>query len=300
MLQQAIWQAIARHRELALGLTFVGVAGWELVEFMALERPHGGAGPLPLALHSVQIALVLIVTWTVIRAWQARSRYEDALARMVEQATMAQEEERRRIAYDVHDGIAQLIVSAKQHVDTARDLADGAPARARHELGRAGQRLEAAVVETRRVLRALRPSAVDSLGLADAMRRALEEAAGDAGWASRFVDELGDTPVPPAVETAAFRILQESLLNAARHAKSTRVEVDLGRRPGWLRLEVRDDGVGLCPGAGSGRGLGLAGMRERARLLGGTCRIEARAGGGTAVCVALPLGPESRRAAGDG
>jgi signal transduction histidine kinase len=296
MLRQAIWQGIAKHRELALGLTFIGVAGWELMEVVALERPHGATGPLPLALHSIQIALVLVVTWTVIRAWQERSRYEDALARMVERAVMAQEEERRRIAYDVHDGIAQLIVSAKQHVDTARDLADVGPPRARHELARAGQRLEAAIVETRRVLRALRPSAVDSLGLADAMRRALDEAAGDAGWAARFVDELGDTPVPPAVETAAFRILQESLLNAARHANGTSVEVELGGRPGWLCLEVRDDGVGLRPEALSGRGLGLAGMRERARLLGGTCRIENRVGGGTAVSVALPLGPESPRA----
>jgi signal transduction histidine kinase len=208
---------------------------------------------------------------------------------MVEQVVMAQEEERRRIAYDVHDGIAQLIVSAKQHVDTARDLVDAQPLQARREMGRASHRLETAVVETRRVLRALRPSAVDSLGLADAMRRALDEAAGDAGWSARFVDELGDTPLPPAVETAAFRILQESLLNAARHAKSTRIEVELRRRPGWLRLEVRDDGTGLPDDALSSRGLGLAGMRERARLLGGTCHVASRAGGGTAVSVALPL-----------
>src|SRR5215471_6901490 len=293
MLWQAAWRAVARHRELALALTFLGVAGWELVEFVTLERPKGTRGPLPLTVHSVQITLVLIVTWTMIRAWQQRTRYEDALAGMVEKVIMAQEEERRRIAYDVHDGIDQLIVSAKQHVDTARELDTRDRERTQGELARASRRLDAAVVETRRVLQALRPSAIDSLGLAGAMRRALDDAAQDAGWAVHFVDHLGEAQVPAPVETAAFRILQESLLNAARHSQSASVEVELGARRGWLDLAVRDDGVGLSPdaSAAAGRGLGLTGMRERARLLGGTCLIESRRGGGTAISVALPLDP---------
>jgi two-component system, NarL family, sensor histidine kinase UhpB len=97
--------------------------------------------------------------------------------------------------------------------------------------------------------------------------------------------------MPAAVETAAFRILQEGLANAARHAASTEVEVALRRRAGWLDLEVRDNGVGLGRdgGAGRGQGLGLAGMRERTRLLGGTFQIESGAGGGTRIRVALPL-----------
>lgn len=289
---QATWRVLVRHRELALALTFAAAAGWELVEYLLLESPRGARGPVALALHSVQILLILGVAWVVMRAWQERTRYEEALAAMVEKVLVAQEDERRRIAYDVHDGIAQLIVSAKQHVDTCRDLGGQDDARARHELGRAALRLEGAIVETRRVLRALRPSAVDSLGLADAMRRALEDAAHEAGWAVRFVDNLGEARVPAAVETAAFRILQESLLNASRHARSSSIEVELTRRPGWLHLDVRDDGIGLDHAAAAAeRGLGLRGMRERARLLGGTCRIESRRGGGTVISVALPLGP---------
>jgi signal transduction histidine kinase len=285
-----VWRAIGRNRELALALTFIGAAGWEMVEFLAIEGPHGATGPLPLTLHSVQVLIGLAVTWAVVRAWQERSRYEDALARMVEKVVMAQEEERRRIAFDLHDGIAQLIVSAKQHVDTCRDLADRDPARADRELGRAALRLEGAIVETRRVLKALRPSAVDAVGLAEAMRRALDDAAQETGWATRFVDNLGDARVPPAVETAAFRILQESLANASRHAASTTVEVALDRQPGWLQLEVRDDGVGFGDGEpAAGRGLGLAGMRERARLLGGTLRVESGQGRGTRIRVVLPL-----------
>src|SRR5262245_50521314 len=177
-----IWQSVAKRRELALALTFIGAVGWELMEFISLEGPHRAGTPLSLGLHSIQIALVVSVTWSVIRAWQERTRYESALAAMVEKVVMAQEEERRRIAYDVHDGIAQLIVSAKQHVDTCRDLSGRDEARARQELGRAAQRLGVAIVETRRVLRALGPAATDSLGLAEAMRRAVDDAAQDAGW----------------------------------------------------------------------------------------------------------------------
>ena len=284
------WRVLTKHRELALVLIFAIAAGWELVEFLLLESPRGTRGPVALVMHSVQILIILAVARIVIRAWHERMRYEETLGAMVEKVLVAQEDERRRIAYDVHDGIAQLIVSAKQHVDTCRDLAETDDARAHHELERAAQRLEGAIVETRRVLRALRPSAVDSLGLADAMRRVLDEAAEEAGWAVRFVDNLGEGRVPAAVETAAFRILQESLLNASRHAKSSNVEVELTRHSGWLHLDVRDDGIGLDETGAAGRGLGLRGMRERARLLGGTCRIEPRRGGGTAISVTLPLG----------
>jgi signal transduction histidine kinase len=294
---QTTWRVMVRHRELALAATFAAAAGWELVEFLLLEGPRGARAPVALALHAVQILLIVCVAAVVLRAWQERTRYEEALGAMVKKVLAAQEEERRRIAFDVHDGLAQLIVSAKQHVDTCRELDDGDAARARHELGRAAQRLESAIVETRRVLRALRPSAMDSLGLADAMRRALEDTAQEAGWTVRFVDNLGQVRVPAAVETAAYRILQESLLNASRHASSSSVEVELTRRAGWLHLDVRDDGIGLDEAAAGGRGLGLRGMRERARLLGGTCCIERRRDGGTAIRVALPLGAEAAAAA---
>ena len=290
-----LWLAVVKHRELALAATFVAAASWELVEWVALERPRGVRAPVALGLHAVQILLILGVTWVVIRAWHERNRYEETLAAMVGKVMTAQEEERRRIAYDVHDGVAQLITSAKQHLDTSLDLTGRDEDRARHELGRASSRLSEAIVETRRVLRALGPSAMDSLGLAEAMRRALEEAAAEAGWSMRFIDNLGDGPVPPAVETAAFRILQESVRNASRHSRSTRIEVELARTAGWLHLDVRDDGIGLEPEhIGSGRGLGLSGMRERARLLGGTCRIVSRRGRGTTISVALPLEPSAR------
>jgi two-component system sensor histidine kinase UhpB len=274
------WRVVERHRELALILIFLAAAGWELVEFLVMEGPRGVTGAWPLTLHSVQVLIAVGVTWAVFHAWQQRTRYQDTLTSRVEQSVMAQEEERRRITYDLHDGIAPLIVSG--------------------ELDRAADRLDRAIVETRRVLQALRPSAVASLGLAEAARRALDDAGQEAGWITRFVEDVGDARVPAAVETAAFRILQEGLANAARHAASTRVEVALHRRNGWLDLEVTDNGVGLGhDGAAGGHGLGLAGMRERTRLLGGTFRIESVASGGTHIRLALPLGAGAGDAVGD-
>jgi signal transduction histidine kinase len=292
------WRLVERHHELALVAIFFAAAGWELVEVLTIGAPRPATGALPIVLHSVQVLIVVGVTWAVFRAWRQRTRYEDALATMVEQNVMAQEEERRRIAFDLHDGIAPLIVSAKQHVDTGRDLAGRDPSRADREIARAAERLDRAIVETRRVLNALRPSAVASLGLAEAARRAVDDAGQQAGWTTRFVAEVGDARMPAAVETAAFRILQEGLANAARHAASTLVEVALRRRVGWLDLEVSDNGVGIGPDgmAGAGRGLGLAGMRERTRLLGGTFQIESGASGGTLIRVALPLGTGARDA----
>src|SRR5262245_28108807 len=299
MAWQTLGGAVARHRELALAAAFIAMAGWELIEFLFLERPPVTDGPLTLALHSIQVALVVAVAWVVIRAWQERTRHEDALTRMVATVVTAQEEERRRIAYEVHDGIAQLIVSAKQHGGTARDIFGRDPDRAARESAMAAERLQGAIVETRRVLQALGPSAVDSVGLVEAMRRALERAGQEAGWSTRFVDNLGDARVPAAVETTAYRILQESLVNASRHARSTSVEVELSRRQGWLHLEVRDDGAGFDEHRGQPSGLGLAGMRERARLLGGTCRIDSGPGFGTSISVALPLAPGKDDRAGD-
>jgi signal transduction histidine kinase len=236
---QTVGAAVARHRELALVVAFVGMTAWELFEFAILEQPYVNGGPLTVLVHSLQVALVLAVTWTIGRAWQERIRHEETLARMVQEVVMAGEDERRRIGYDIHDGIAQLVVSAKQHLDAARAVAGDDWSHAGEQLDRASVRLQGALTETRRVLHALRPSAVESVGLVPAMRRVLDDVAQEAGWSTRFVDEIGQGRLPVAVETAAFRIVQETLANAARHARSTNVEVEVGRREGCLHLEIR-------------------------------------------------------------
>src|SRR5262245_9850109 len=279
--------ALGYYRELLLAATFVVMAAWEVLEILLLEPAYRAPLPLTLVIHSLQVLLIVTATGIALRAWREKTERQRALASLVEQVIAAQDDERRRVAYDVHDGVAQLIVSAKQHLDTAADLWSREPRRAASETAIAADRLGRAIAETRRILAALRPLAVDAAGLADVARQTLDEIARETGWSVDLVENLGAARLPPTVETAAFRILQEALSNARKHAGTTRIEVVLSRDTDRIHLDVRDYGVGLAP-AGA-RGLGLPSMRERARLLGGSCVVEAATGGGTHVHAEIPL-----------
>jgi signal transduction histidine kinase len=285
-----IGTTLRRHHEVILAIAFVAMASYELLEMRTLE-PRGSR--LSVLLHAVQVLLILIATYTVLRAWRRRAAHADAMARLMEKVVVAQEEERRRVAYDLHDGVAQLLVSAKQHLDTCADMSAVAAARASQELAMGLDRLGQAITETRRMLLALRPAPIDEAGLVAAARESLEQAAQEAGWSVGFTENLNGLRVSAAVETALFRILQEALANARKHADASRVDVTLRREGDWLVLEVRDVGRGLPAGAAAldGRGLGLSSMRDRARLLGGICTVRSQPGEGTLVQARLPLRP---------
>lgn len=278
--------------EAALVATFLGMAAYEGAEVLLLEAPTGPGVSLTILLHSLQVLAILAGAWALLRALRQRAAHQEALARMVEKVLFAQEQERRRVAYELHDAVSPLVVSAKQHAETCRDSWSDDDARARAELDRGIERLRQAIVETRRLLRALRPTDVDAEGLAAAVRRVLDEAAEEADWTVAFEHDLGELRLPSAVEMAAFRVAQEALRNAAKHARAGRVEVRLQRAGDALRLKVRDDGVGFSAGEVPSRGLGLASMRERAELLGGSCHIESARSQGTTVEVSLPLRTE--------
>jgi signal transduction histidine kinase len=142
----------------------------------------------------------------------------------------------------------------------------------------------------------LRPAALDELGLAASVRDLAERTQAVYGLE---VETLVELPAPdgsprrlgPDVETAAYRIVQECLSNAARHAGASRVVVELSQLGGALAVEVRDDGGGFDPGNATG-GFGLRGMRERVDLLDGRFEIVSGAGRGTQVAAALPLDPD--------
>lgn len=287
----ALGATLRRHHEIVLAAAFVAMASYELLEMRALE-PSRGSGT-SLALHAVQVLVILTATYAVLRAWQRKTAHAEAMARLMEQVVAAQDAERRRIAYELHDGLAQLIVSAKQHLDTCADLWPTAREQATRELTVGIARLEGAIVETRRVVLALRPAAVDDGGLVAAARNSLEQVAEEAGWQVAFTENLGGARLPAAVEAAAFRILQEALTNARKHAGAARVDVHLRREADWLVLDVSDSGDGVPAGDdfAGGRGLGLSSMRERARLLGGHCVVHRGPAGGTRVRARLPLHP---------
>jgi signal transduction histidine kinase len=234
---------------------------------------------------AVGVTLAAFIYWfpvSVGRAMEAEIR---------ERTLAAQEAERRRIAYDLHDGIAQLIVSAKQHLDTCQDIWGTDRPRAASELVKGVDRLQRALTETRDVLTSLRPSSVEAAGLRGAIQALLTDTGRQQGWSTDLRDELGDRPLPFAVENAVFRITQEALSNAARHAAARHVSVELRRDgEGWIEASIGDDGRGFEMKASvePTSGMGLESMRERARLLGGSVTI-ASAGRGTIVCARLPL-----------
>lgn len=289
MARRIVQRVLGRDREIVLAAAFLAMASYELLEMRMFELSSRSPLSLAVAVHALQVVLILGATAVILRAWRQKTAHEEALARLVEKVVVAQEEERRRVAFDVHDGIAQFIVSAKQHLDTCADLWSQEPARAVSELATGRDRLGRALVETRRVLAALRPSAIAADGLVGAMRKSLDEMAQENGWSVSLQADVGTAPLPSAVETSVFRIFQEAVANAARHADTPRVDIDLRREGSWLVLDVHDHGRGFVVNAGHHRGLGLSSMQERARLLGGRCVIESGPRLGTRLVVRLPL-----------
>ena len=206
----------------------------------------------------------------------------------------SQEQERRKIAYDIHDGIAQLMVSAQHHLESFDFLWRDDACLAEDQLRRGRTKLRQAIVETRRLMTQLRPVSLETLGLVPAVQQYLNELGKDAGWEIDYHAEVAALQLSSDGETALFRILQEALTNAWKHAHTSMIRLSLhteGEKNDLLVAVVQDWGKGFEPAhlpPGS-RGIGLMGMRERARLLGGVCSIESRPDRGTTVRLRIPL-----------
>lgn len=200
----------------------------------------------------------------------------------------AQEEERARIARDLHDEVNQALTAILLRLQaSAADAPEGLAA----ELAETRALAQQAMDELLRLVRELRPTALDDHGLVPALRSQVTEFGRRPGITAEL-DIDDDLPeLSPDEQLVVYRIAQESLSNVARHADATHVTVSLGRLPGGhVRLRVADDGVGLrSPSPTPGTGLGLAGMRERALLAGGKLDVRTRAldGSGTVVELAL-------------
>jgi signal transduction histidine kinase len=225
-------------------------------------------GTLTLGLLCAALAVVLGAALYLLpmRAIAAAQRRITALTGRL--ALTLQEEDRRRIARDLHDGAGQALTAARlQLLCAARTSSPEA-------LASAARHLDEAIDEVRRSTSALMPPALSALGLAGALRRHCADFAASTGLqvCCQIAEDLG--PIPPAVETACYRIAQEALHNVARHARARRATVHLSRRRGRLVLQIHDDGEGAVPDPDPARpGLGLAGMEERARMVGGDLQV---------------------------
>lgn len=214
------------------------------------------------------------------------------------EAVRAQEDERARIAREVHDGPAQLFAGFVHAVEYAQTLiARGADTAAvQKELETLKADIRRGLAELRRFIFHLRPPALQDLGLVAAIRQVADEASRMAGLAVEVQadDAARDRGLPPEVEVSLFRIAQEAIQNAVKHARAKRVVVRIKRSDRGLVVEVEDDGRGLeaTPSAAAlleGRKLGLIGMRERADLVGGRLAILSSPGGGTLVRAEIGL-----------
>lgn len=226
------------------------------------------------------------------------------LKRLTARLLEMQEEERRQVAYDIHDGLGQLLTAASLHVEAfAGRRRPAQSADVEEELGKARRCLTDAVVEMRRMVSDLGPLLLDELGLVGAGERLLDEMAERAGWETEFEDRTDSFRLDRMAETAVMRILQEALANAAKHADAGRVDVHFAREDNTLTMEVRDWGRGFdSEGATEpmlGRHVGLVGMRERAVIIGGQFEIESAPGEGTVVRVAVPAASDKAPVIGD-
>jgi signal transduction histidine kinase len=209
------------------------------------------------------------------------------LQRSRERLVLAREEERRRLRRALHDEVGPAIAGLGLRTEAARRLVETDPPSASAALVAVRDGTQGLVADIRRLAYDLRPPALDELGLAGALRQHADSVDGPRITVASS-DELGE--LPAAVEAAAYRIAVEAVTNAARHADADACSVRLDAEDGWLEVRVVDDGRGLP--ADVQAGVGISAMRERAAELGGSLRIESRAGGGTIVVASLPLGED--------
>lgn len=205
-----------------------------------------------------------------------------------------QENERRTLCHEFHDGLIQHAVGAKMMLEGWLERHPDGPEAAMIET--AARSLDAGLVEGRRTIRGIRPALLDDLGLEAAIDDLLDSVAADGVQVVRRID-LSPGTVPAALQTTVYRVVQESLLNARRHSGSDRVVVALSQCDDDICLAVEDFGCGFDVELARTRGCGLIGMLERVRLAGGECRIESRPNAGTLIRARLRVPPADSAAA---
>lgn len=304
---EAVLPTLAETIAQTLKLPYVAIAlqpskGSEPEIATAYGLPTGSLVRLPLTYHSESVGELWIAPRALEEAFTVAEqrlltdiahqagvaahavRLTADLQRSRERLVTAREEERRRLRRDLHDGLGPALAAHTLKVGSARALLTRDPATAERLLTELERDIDAALSDIRRLVYDLRPPALDELGLVAAIR---ESAARYTNDDLRVSVEIQETlpSLPAAVEVAAYRIVQEALTNVVRHAQAQECVIAM-RLDDALRLEIRDDGIGLLTNHHSG--VGLISMRERAEELGGECVIESLLTGGTRVVAHLP------------
>ena len=208
----------------------------------------------------------------------------DALRRVV----TAQELERRRLARELHDETGQALTSILLSLRTVEEAEDEHELRA--AVGEVRELVRSTLQDVRQLAVELRPKVLDDFGLVAALERLTQSFGEQTGMSVHFQQTWPTSDrLPAEIETALYRIVQESLTNIVKHARATSVSVVLTRKDDSVSVVVEDDGVGFEPHRAREDGIGLVGMRERVALLGGRLAIESRPGAGTTFVAEVPL-----------
>jgi PAS domain S-box-containing protein len=226
---------------------------------------------------------------------RALQESERALRALSASLLTAQEDERRRLARELHDDVTQQLALASIEIGTLAGELPASPEAMRARLHELQERVVQISRDVRRVSHGLHPALIEDLGLSVALEGFCDEFRRARGLPITFdgSGQVDDSGIGLTAASALYRVAQESVANAAKHAHASSVEVSLRRSTHALELEVNDNGVGIADqGSRGSAGLGLVSMEERMRLVDGTFRVLPRPGGGTRIVATVPLGRE--------
>ncbi len=286
----------ARYREQALrsftdfARSGRGRAIGRIMELTAV-RKDGREFPIEMSVSAFQ----MYGKWcaaAIVRDITDRRRSREALERerrTLEHMLSASDNERRLVAYDIHDGLAQQLAGALMQFDTYGSLKRERPQQAVEAFEAGMAMLRQGHAETRRLISGLRPPILDEFGVVAAIAHLVNDRMFEGGAEIEFRKEVSFERLSPVLETVIYRIVQEGLTNAFKYSQSERIRVTLAQRGDRIRVGIQDWGIGLTSPQARKDQYGLEGIRERARILGGKSRIRSRPGKGTSIVVELPL-----------
>jgi signal transduction histidine kinase len=254
-----------------------------LVAYAALPALGFEVDALELSEWPLMFTIAVLVAWMADREQSVGRRYAELYRETRDRLIRAQEEERGRIARDLHDGIGQTLTALTLTLDATTPR--GGPA-VEAALERSRELARDALADTRLAAERIRPPRLAELGLAGVLR-SLASAPG--GPVSVRVDDGADERLPPEVELEAYRIVQEAVRNATAHARASSIAVTISRVPGGLGVAIADDGIGFDATVIPPRRLGIVGMAERASAIDGRLAVQSAPGRGTRIELFVPV-----------